>query len=301
VAKNMTDQAIEVLMGRYDIDVQAAQALLSQLSTDHPMEDVAGRLVNPSPTSTTAGHSRTGVRSADIAADTVSDTDQRHVQIAALICDVYGRSPVVETALDELTAAAPGFVPGAQYAGITIIARRGNIQTPSAIGPHPGVLDMIQKRHRQGPCLEAIRAQRTVRVDDLHAETRWPSYRQDALSQTPIRSVLSFAMSAGRHTHDTHAAFSFFAEHPHAFDASAEELGFVYATHTALAWMALRRELQFRQALVSRDVISQAKGMLMERHHIDAGEAFERLRELSQHHNVPVTEISRAIIGERTA
>jgi len=297
----MTDQAIEFLMGSYDIDIQAAQALLSQLSTHHPIEDVARRLVNPSPTSTTAGHSRNGVRREDTTVDTGSETDQRHVQIAALIRDVYGRSPTVETALDELTAAAPGFVPGAQYAGITIIARRENIRTPSATGLHPRLLDVIQNRHQEGPCLEAIRTQRTVRVDDLHTETRWPNYRQDALSQTPIRSVLSFAMSAGRHTHDTRAAFNFFAEQPHAFDASAEELGFVYATHTALAWAALRRELQFRQALVSRDVISQAKGMLMERHHIDAEEAFERLRKLSQHHNVPVSEISRAIIGERTA
>jgi len=51
---------------------------------------------------------------------------------------------------------------------------------------------------------------------------------------------------------------------------------------------ALRRDLQFRDGLASRDIIGQAKGMLMERHQINAEEAFNRLRQLSQNSNTPV-------------
>jgi transcriptional regulator with GAF, ATPase, and Fis domain len=225
----------------------------------------------------------------------VSGNDHIHGRIAALIRDICARSPAVDTAIDEITAAASEFVPGAQYAGVTVAARHNDIQTLSASGRYPRLLDMIQNRHQQGPCLEAIHEQRTVRVDDLNTEIRWPNYRQDALSQTPIRSVLSFTMSANRHTL---GALNFCAEQPHAFDARAEGLGFVYATHAALAWNSLRRDHQFRRALATRDVISQAKGMLMERYKISSDEAFDRLRELSQNSNVPVTEISRGLIDE---
>jgi len=42
---------------------------------------------------------------------------------------------------------------------------------------------------------------------------------------------------------------------------------------------------QLEQALASRDLIGQAKGILMERYRIPADEAFERLRTASQHSN----------------
>ena len=119
------------------------------------------------------------------------------------------------------------------------------------------------------------------------------------LAETPIRAVLSFALSANHHTL---GALNFYAEHSHAFDGEAERLGFVYATHAALAWNALRRDHQFSDALASRDIIGQAKGMLMERHQINAEEAFDRLRQRSQRYNIPVVELSRKIAAnvERT-
>ena len=216
-----------------------------------------------------------------------------HVRLAALIRDVQDRPPTeIARALDELTVTAVQYVPAAQYAGITVTDRRGHIDTPSAIGRYPGLLDAIQERHHEGPCLQAVRQHHTVRVDDLNTDTRWPKYQRDALAQTPIRSVLSCALSANHHAL---GALNFYAEHPHAFDIESECLGFVYATHAALAWNALRRDLQFRDALASRDIIGQAKGMLMERHQINAEEAFNRLRQLSQNSNTPVAELSRKI------
>ena len=95
---------------------------------------------------------------------------------------------------------------------------------------------------------------------------------------------------------DPLGALNFYAERPHAFNTESEELGLVYVTHAALAWTALRHATQFRSALASRDIIGQAKGTLMERYHIDAGEAFNLLRKLSQQSNTPVTQISRRLV-----
>ena len=118
-----------------------------------------------------------------------------HVRLAALIRDVQDRPPTeIRRALEGSTVTAVQYVPGAQYAGITVTDGRGHIDTPSAIGRYPGLLDLIQERHHEGPCLQAVRQHRTVRVDDLNRETRWPKYQRDALAQTPIRSVLSYAV-----------------------------------------------------------------------------------------------------------
>ena len=71
--------------------------------------------------------------------------------------------------------------------------------------------------------------------------------------------------------------------------------GLIFATHTALAWNMLRRDEQFRSALASRDVIGQAKGMLMERFGIDAVRAFDLLKRLSQDSNTPLHEVAERL------
>ena len=46
------------------------------------------------------------------------------------------------------------------------------------------------------------------------------------------------------------------------------------------------------EALLSRDVIGQAKGILMERLHITPDQAFEELRTVSQQHNMKLKEVA---------
>jgi AmiR/NasT family two-component response regulator len=53
---------------------------------------------------------------------------------------------------------------------------------------------------------------------------------------------------------------------------------------------------QFEAALVSRDVIGQAKGMLMHHHEVDADRAFEMLKVLSQNENTPLRLIAERVI-----
>jgi transcriptional regulator with GAF, ATPase, and Fis domain len=295
MSDDVMSQAIVATMLRYHVDADTAQTLVRQLSTHHqqPMIDVARDLIAKSSEPTTADPSRSKASpqpEPDVDGHSHQSID---VRLAALIRDVQDRSPTdMGRALDELTATAVQYVPAAQYAGITVVDGRGRLDTKSAIGRHPALLDGIEQGHQQGPCLEAVRHQETVRVDDLNTEARWPHYQRDALAQTPIRSVLSYRLAASNRTL---GALTFYAESPNAFDSESETLGFVYAIHAALAWNALRRDSEFRDALASRDIIGQAKGMLMERHQINADKAFNLLRELSQESNTPVAELSRRI------
>ena len=67
-----------------------------------------------------------------------------------------------------------------------------------------------------------------------------------------------------------------------------------------MAWNSARRDEQFQRALSSRDVIGQAKGMIMERYRVDAVQAFEVLRKLSQDSNVPLLQIASELVENRS-
>lgn len=199
----------------------------------------------------------------------------------------------VETVLGELTENAVRAMPGAQYAAITIASRDGKVRTASATDRYPELLDEIQQRHDEGPCLSAAWEHHIMRINDLTREERWPGYCRDAAEETPIRSIMSFQLFADHHSM---AALNFYADQPNAFDDEAAELGLILATHTALAWNVLRRDEQFRSALASRDIIGQAKGMIMERFNIDAVQAFELLKRLSQSSNTPLVVVARELV-----
>lgn len=199
----------------------------------------------------------------------------------------------IDSVLGELTETAVRSVTDAQYAGITIATRDGRVRTASATGHYPVLVDEIQERHKEGPCLSAAWEHHMIRIDDMRREQRWPRYCRDVAEQSPIRSVMSFHLFADG---QTMGALNFYAEQPDVFDDEAVEVGLVMATHTALAWNLMRRDEQFRSALASRDIIGQAKGMIMERFNIDAVQAFELLKRLSQSSNTPVVAVARQLV-----
>jgi GAF domain-containing protein len=190
-------------------------------------------------------------------------------------------------------AAAVTDIPGAQYAGITVIKKHSHVQTRATTHRYPTLLDEIQQRHMQGPCLAAQWEQHTMRIPDLTAETRWPAYCRDAVQETPVRSILSFELfTEGQMM----GALNIYADEAHAFARKTEEVGTVFATHAALAWRSVRKEHEFINALASRDIIGQAKGMIMERYRIDAEQAFDMLKRLSQDSNTPLVRVAQSLV-----
>ena len=56
-----------------------------------------------------------------------------------------------------------------------------------------------------------------------------------------------------------------------------------------------QREAALHRSLSTRDIIGQAKGILMERERLSAGQAFDRLRRASQGLNVKLSDIARKL------
>ncbi|GAC69947.1 ANTAR domain-containing protein [Gordonia soli] len=78
-------------------------------------------------------------------------------------------------------------------------------------------------------------------------------------------------------------------------DVSGRLFGIV-ANQTAPTVQAAVEMAQMRRALNTRDLIGQAKGMLMERYDVDADEAFALVTRLSQESNTKVAEVARLIV-----
>jgi hypothetical protein len=141
--------------------------------------------------------------------------------------------------------------------------------------------------------LAAVWENHTVRLDDMASETRWPDYCRDVLAQTDVRSVVSYQLFTGPRRF---GALNFYGDTPHAFTPQSLEVGLIHATHIAIAWQMLTRDQQFRSALASRDVIGQAKGIIMERFKVDAVHAFDLLKRLSQEANTPLADVAERLV-----
>jgi hypothetical protein len=225
------------------------------------------------------------------------EVDSTHQRIAQIVQDLYGRPDAdSDTVIAELAEHAAVEIPGAQYAGVTVTRNAKQIDTPAATHKWPVLLDEIQQRHREGPCLTAAWEEKTIHVANLETDERFPLYARDALEQTPIKSVMAFQMWVAG---ETMGALNVYAETANAFGPASRAIGLVFAAHSSVAWNAARRDEQFKKALGSRDVIGQAKGMLMERYGVDAVQAFDLLRKLSQDSNTPLFEIAADLVEQQ--
>ncbi len=198
----------------------------------------------------------------------------------------------LDSTLRHITAAAVHLIPGAECADILTVTGRNKFVSHAATSQTPSRIDSLQARLGEGPCIDAAEDVIVTRSNDLSTESRWPTFSPLAV-EAGVLSVLSFQLYTGN---DQVGALNLFAGQPHVFDAESLHLGEVLAAHAAIALVAARRQLQLQSAVASRDLIGQAKGMIMERFSVDAERAFEMLVALSQESNTPVARIAGRIV-----
>jgi GAF domain-containing protein len=205
-----------------------------------------------------------------------------------------GSSP--DKVLDRVTLAAVDTVEGCGHAAISIVSRRGRIETVAATDDVPPVVDAIQYEVGQGPCLDAIDEHEIFLIDDLAIDERWPAFGSRAAAETGVHSMLSFRLSV---RDDTIGALNLYSRQVGAFTEQARAVGAILATHAALAVEAARdkeRVEHLDQALVTSRQIGAAIGVLMARNLMTQDEAFELLRRASQHLNRKLRDVAADVL-----
>lgn len=160
-------------------------------------------------------------------------------------------------------------------------------------------LDDLQSALGEGPCVDAKRGEAVVYACDLTDEPRWPRFAP-AAAAAGMRSALAYRLFAGQ---ETLGALHLYSRTPAAFDAAARAQGTVFAAHAGLALGVAQKQQDEREvaahlqtALVSREVIGQAQGILMERERITADQAFDLLRRSSQDLNVKLRTVAQDLV-----
>ncbi|MBV9369028.1 MAG: GAF and ANTAR domain-containing protein [Frankiales bacterium] len=160
-------------------------------------------------------------------------------------------------------------------------------------------LDELQFEEHEGPCLDAYRTGNAFRVRDFQTETRWPFYSQQAVRKGAI-SMVSVPLTAQG---NVVGALNLYARSADAFDAEATALAHVVAGQVGLASQVSaaffrHRDLaeQLADAMSSRAMIEQAKGVIMADRRCDADAAFAILREMSQRNHRKLREVARDVV-----
>ncbi len=170
--------------------------------------------------------------------------------------------------------------------------------------PHPtseGVaeLDSLQRLLEEGPCFDALAGVDSVYVHDLDGDTTWPNFAPQA-TVAGMRSAMAYRLFAGE---ETLGALQLYARLPGAFNVTDRAQGLIFATHAGIALsLAQTQEAErgrtenLELALVSREIIGQAQGILMERERITSEQAFDLLRHASQDLNIKLRDVAQDLV-----
>ncbi|BCJ70327.1 GAF and ANTAR domain-containing protein [Polymorphospora rubra] len=198
-----------------------------------------------------------------------------------------------QNTLDAIVHAAVDTIPGAGHAGVSEVRRRRRIRTTAATADVVRAVDEVQYNADEGPCLSALYEQVTVRVPDLAADPRWPRFTAGT-AKLGIGSMLSFRLYTAED--DNLGVLNLYAERAGAFTDESEQVGLLFAAHAAVAMSDAQQVTQLTHALGVRDVIGQAKGILMERHRLTGDQAFASLVTSSQRTNMKLLEVALRLV-----
>lgn len=226
-----------------------------------------------------------------------AQSDELSESLAALSRHLVAEESL-ESTLQRVATLACRTLPGCGIAGVTML-RDGRPTTTVCTDDVALEIDDAQYRSGSGPCLQAFRDGRVIRLESIEADSRWPEF-SDAAVARGVHSSLSLPLVVGD---ESLGALNLYGREEGAFGDDDEETGELFAAQAAVAlanahvyWSALAMTQQLREALASRDVIGQAKGIIMAQRGLGADDAFDVLRRASQRENIKLREVAQRVV-----
>ncbi len=199
----------------------------------------------------------------------------------------------------ELTSAS---VPGCSHCGVSLL-HEDRVTTAAATDGTTLQLDGAQYANGEGPCLHAARTGEVVRVYDFGSDGRFPTFSIEAL-RLGINSSLSFPLQVRG---ASIGALNIYGTAIKGFDDDAERLASRFARQSSatLANAEIHQRTvalvtQLNEALTSRSVIDQARGILIARTGCSADDAIAQLKRQSQNQNRKLRDIAAEIVRNAT-
>jgi GAF domain-containing protein len=203
--------------------------------------------------------------------------------------------------LDVVVNLAASGIEGVDEASVSLVVGSGpRFATTNASSPTIRTVDEAQYAEGQGPCVEAIRTGQEVSIS--LPEPRWADF-SDAAMKAGVRSVWSLPLVP---VDKSTGALNLYSKGERLWEGAsrpaarglARQAAVLLANAATLASAELaNRHLQL--ALENRDVIGQAKGILMARRGVTADQAFDILRVSSQRSGRKLRDVAAEVVDRR--
>lgn len=180
------------------------------------------------------------------------------------------------------------------------IGDNGGFRTSNSTGEIALAIDQAQYDEDDGPCLQAMRSMKQVRFA-VGTEARWARLEEEARA-ADIAAVLSTPLMGG--PGETIGALNVYANSDDVFGDAEAQTAEIIAEHAAILvgntlelQSATQLNEQMREAVASREIIGEAKGIIMERQGCNRDEAFDVLRRASQRENRKLRDLAEQLVA----
>jgi ANTAR domain-containing protein/GAF domain-containing protein len=206
----------------------------------------------------------------------------------------------LDVTLEQIVTSAVETIPGVDDGSISM-TEGGRVDTRHPTNDAIRRLDETQNEFDEGPCLAALGTPSdngVVVAQDLAGADagRWPRFAPVAV-EAGYRGLLSTQLRVAARPL---AALNLYAHDADVFDEHARTLAGLFGAQAALLLYGAENARHLQRAVDSRDVIGQAKGIVMERFTLDDDGAFQLLVQSSQETNMKLIEVARWLVGEVT-
>ena len=239
-------------------------------------------------------------RSAPGFVETLKDPAPAYAELARI---VLGGQPV-NSVMQRIAELARDTIPGAKDVSVTLITR-GRARSVAFAGDLAAFLDERQYEAGFGPCTDAAVTGQTISIPDTAADLTYPDFSRVA-RRKGVRHVMAIGfptmqeVSGAMNVYGTAAGGG--------FDRDADDIATGFASYAGVALAnaamhagALEEVQQMRQAMASRAVIEQAKGIIMGTRRCTADDAFAILRDASTRSNRKLRDIAAALVEDATS
>lgn len=216
--------------------------------------------------------------------------DDLDAQPSATVCPPT--EDQIAAVLHDLLRATAGAVPGVRHAALSVLDRHSLPRVLVSTGDLSRRLESLQFALDEGPTLDAIRGADpvvVVRHDDLG---RWQHFGPRAC----VLGMTSAVAARLRWNDRTMGALSVYFLGHEPVPEAAVQLVSALATHAAATLTFARKAEQLEFAMLTRQQIGQAVGVLMERCGLSPEAAFSYLRRVSQTRNVKLREVAQGLV-----
>jgi GAF domain-containing protein len=188
-------------------------------------------------------------------------------------------------------------------AGIMLASPAGDLRVMASSSEEMRLLELFELQSQEGPCLDCYTTGRSVVNADLGGDDpRWPQFAERATA-AGFRSVHALPLRLRSSVLGALNMFNIDAGLMRPADEAAAQALADVATiaiiqHRAAAEARLLNE-QLAEALNTRIVIEQAKGMVAQQRSVDMSDAFTTLRDHARARNLRLADLARDVIEGR--